>query len=152
MNDALDRYCAFLESIRDHVPACLEALVREDVHFRDPFNDVHGRAHYRAVIDDMVHQVRGLEIVVTHAVIAAPRKRGAAPCALLRWRLGGRLPALANLAWQVEGTSEALFDEDGRLAAHYDYWDAAGGLYERMPLLGGLLRQVRRRLAVAAPG
>jgi steroid delta-isomerase len=35
---------------------------------------------------------------------------------------------------------------DGRVVYHRDYWDAAGELYERIPLLGALMRGVRRRL------
>ncbi|MDZ7644911.1 MAG: hypothetical protein U5K76_12275 [Woeseiaceae bacterium] len=36
-----------------------------------------------------------------------------------------------------------IFDlrRDGRVALHQDFWDAAGGLYEHVPMLGGLIRQ-----------
>ena len=38
---------------------------------------------------------------------------------------------------------------DGRIARHRDYWDAAGELYEKLPLLGTLMRWLRRRIAAA---
>ena len=37
---------------------------------------------------------------------------------------------------------------DGRVAYHRDYWDAAEEVYEKIPLLGGLLRWIKRRLQV----
>jgi hypothetical protein len=37
------------------------------------------------------------------------------------------------------------FAPDGRIAMHRDYWDAAEELYEKLPLLGGLMRWLKRR-------
>ncbi|WP_413888997.1 hypothetical protein [Candidatus Aalborgicola defluviihabitans] len=34
---------------------------------------------------------------------------------------------------------------DGRILDHRDYWDAAEELYEKLPLLGGLMRWLKRR-------
>jgi len=32
------------------------------------------------------------------------------------------------------------------VALHQEFWDAAGGVHEHLPLLGGLIRGIRRRL------
>ena len=42
--------------------------------------------------------------------------------------------------------SQLRFDGDGRVAFHQDFWNAADGLYEHLPLLGNLIRRVKRRL------
>jgi len=34
----------------------------------------------------------------------------------------------------------------GKVVEHIDYWDAAEQVYERLPLLGPILRRVRQRL------
>ena len=39
--------------------------------------------------------------------------------------------------WRIEGMTELRFAEDGRVAAHVDHWDAAGQVYEKLPVLGG---------------
>jgi hypothetical protein len=44
--------------------------------------------------------------------------------------------------------TEVHFDQSGKVAAHLDHWDAASQLYEHVPLLGGVLRIIRRRLAL----
>jgi hypothetical protein len=43
------------------------------------------------------------------------------------------------------GATHLVFDADGKVAVHRDYWDAAEELYEKLPLLGGLMRWLKRR-------
>ncbi len=70
--------------------------------------------------------------------------------------------------WQMAIASEALspgdplvsygvthfrFDADGRVILHRDFWDAASGLYEHLPVAGGLIYRLRNLLgAFSAPG
>jgi hypothetical protein len=51
-------------------------------------------------------------------------------------------------SFSIEGMTEVHFDQSGKVAAHLDHWDAASQLYEHLPLLGGVLRVIRRRLAL----
>ena len=46
------------------------------------------------------------------------------------------------------GISHLVFDHGGRVALHQDSRDAAGGFHEHVPLIGGVLRGIRRRLRV----
>lgn len=55
-------------------------------------------------------------------------------------RLGGGAP------WTVDGVTEVELTAEGKVAAHLDHWDAASQFYERLPVLGFLLRLVKRRL------
>lgn len=41
--------------------------------------------------------------------------------------------------------SHLHWDAEGRTVMHRDYWDAAEELYEKLPLLGGLMRWLKRR-------
>ena len=45
----------------------------------------------------------------------------------------------------VRGGSHLQLAPDGRIASHRDYWDAAEELYEKLPLVGGLMRWLKRR-------
>jgi hypothetical protein len=64
--------------------------------------------------------------------------------ALIRWRF---TCSLKGRGIDISGVSHVSFDDSGRVTAHVDYWDAAEGLYERMPLLGTVMRWLRGRLA-----
>ena len=59
--------------------------------------------------------------------------------------------ALRGRALTVRGVTHLRFDADDRVTLHRDYWDAAEELYEKLPLLGGLMRAVRRRLRATDP-
>ena len=48
--------------------------------------------------------------------------------------------------WRIAGVSEVRFDPSGRVVSHIDHWDAASQLYERLPVIGWVLRRLRGRL------
>jgi steroid delta-isomerase len=47
----------------------------------------------------------------------------------------------------VRGATHLRFNGRGKVVYHRDYWDAAEELYAKLPLLGALMRWLRRRLA-----
>ena len=58
--------------------------------------------------------------------------------------------ALRGRALTVRGVTHLRFDADGRVVLHRDYWDAAEELYEKLPVVGGLMRLIKRRLATSS--
>jgi hypothetical protein len=40
-----------------------------------------------------------------------------------------------------------VLDPQGLIVLHRDYWDAAEELYEKLPVVGALMRWLRRRAA-----
>jgi steroid Delta-isomerase len=56
-----------------------------------------------------------------------------------RWLNGGE-------PIQAEGVSHFRFDSSGRLILHRDFWNTGSAFYERIPVLGWLLRRVRSRI------
>lgn len=138
------------QRIRDYIaafetltPETLPELIRMcawDVHFRDPFNDVHGVAQFRRVFEKMFEDVAEPRFAVTDWARSGCN-------AYLRWTMSFR-PKRGRETWTVEGMTEVRLTEQGLIAAHLDHWDAAGQLYERLPVLGALLRAIRRRLAI----
>ena len=45
----------------------------------------------------------------------------------------------------VRGGSHLKFNAQGRVEFHRDYWDAAEELYEKLPVVGGLMRWLKQR-------
>ena len=55
--------------------------------------------------------------------------------------------AAAAIGCDVRAIVKSLvFDADGRIARHRDYWDAAEELYMKLPLLGRLMRWLQHHL------
>ena len=64
-----------------------------------------------------------------------------------RWEMDIKFRNLNNGAWtQSEGMSQIRFDREGKVVMHRDFWDAAGGLFAYMPVIGSLLRWIKGRL------
>ena len=141
VDDPCADYVRYLEALDRESVDQLDRYVSEDVHFRDPFNDSRGIARMRAILTDMFDSVESPRFEVTDHVC------GDTYC-YLDWRLSGTLRALPRAGqWSVEGVSRVRFDSSGRVAEHIDFWDAASGLYESLPILGRVLRVIRRRIA-----
>ena len=48
---------------------------------------------------------------------------------------------------EVRGASHLRFDSHGKIIWHRDYWDTAEELYAKIPILGAVMRFLKRRLA-----
>lgn len=46
-----------------------------------------------------------------------------------------------------EGVSRLVVNEQGKVISHTDYWDAAEHMYEKMPIVGFLLRTIKRKIS-----
>jgi steroid Delta-isomerase len=63
----------------------------------------------------------------------------------VRWRWEWKLRANSELR-VVPGVTHLRFDDAGRVTYHRDLFDAAGGFFEALPVIGGALRLIKRRL------
>jgi hypothetical protein len=49
---------------------------------------------------------------------------------------------------QISGCTQFELNDQGLIVLHRDYWDAAQQIYEKIPLLGSVLRIIRRKLSL----
>ena len=117
----------------------IDALYAQDAGFKDPFNEVRGRHAIRKVFEHMYRQVHAPRFVVHSAVAQGD-------FAMLTWTMHYLSSARSADEQSIRGCTELRFDSAGQVALHRDYWDAAEELYEKLPLLGALMRALRRRL------
>jgi hypothetical protein len=68
------------------------------------------------------------------------------PQAFLTWEFRFRFKRFDTTTLQaVRGASHVVFNEQGLVTLHRDYWDAAEELYEKLPLVGGVMRWLKKR-------
>lgn len=115
----------------------IDAFYAEQAQFKDPFNAVSGLPAITRIFEHMFATVETPRFVVTNR-IAEGRQ------AMLAWDFHLQLRGRALV---IRGVSHVCFDDDGKVSVHRDYWDAAEELYARLPVLGGLMRALRRRLS-----
>lgn len=116
----------------------LHTLYAADAHFKDPFNDVRG---VRAIAGIYAHMFATLDrprFVVTQQIVQGDQ-------AFLCWEFRFHMRRWRPHEEQtVHGASLLRLDAEGRVTLHRDYWDTAEELYEKIPVLGSLMRWLRR--------
>lgn len=133
----VQRAVGFYEGLREADLARLPELYAADARFVDPFNDVRGVAPIRAIFERMFATLREPRFVVDDAIAQGDQ-------AFLTWDF--RFAARGGAPMTIRGATHLRFAPDGRIAEHRDYWDAAGELYEKLPLVGALMRWLKRRI------
>lgn len=132
----LERVCNFFEHLQAADLARLDTLYGAHAYFRDPFNEVRGLVGIRRVFEHMFEQLEAPRFEVLDAFASGDQ-------AFLTWNFRFRLRGREVL---IHGSSHLKLAPDGKVIYHRDYWDAAEELWERLPLLGSLLRRLKRRL------
>ena len=134
------KYVRFYEALSPETVADLKSVVHDDVRFKDPFNDVIGLDAYTALLNAMFRAAPDIKFEVLHTAYDGD-------ACFLRWTSRGTVEALGKDPWVIQGMSELKFSDDGRIISHIDYWDAAAQFYERIPVVGAIIRFIRRRVA-----
>lgn len=142
--DATSAIVRYFETLTPESAARCDQVYQPDAHFQDPFHTVQGTGAIARLYVRMFSTLDAPRFVVT-ARLAGPTQ--CFLCWDMRFRFRRSRGAGPELV--IRGASHLLFGPDGRIAAHRDYWDAAGELYEQLPVLGPFMRWLRRRAAAA---
>ena len=135
-------YAKFLENIKRPDIECLEHYVSKDIHFRDPFNDCIGLEQFQAVLSDMFIHLESFQFQVTDCIFSEEQRVG-----YLQWNMAAKSKHLRNKDLTLEGVTQVTFNSEGKVSAHFDYWDAASGLYEKIPIINFILKKIRKRIS-----
>jgi hypothetical protein len=63
----------------------------------------------------------------------------------LTWDFLFRMKRFRNDEQCIRGGSHLVLTAEGRIQSHRDYWDAAEELYEKLPVVGSLMRWLKKR-------
>ena len=138
-SERLQRIVTFFETLDRAAVARISEVYAADTWFKDPFNQVKGIAAVTQIFEHMFEQVDEPRFVIIDAV-----EQGDA--AFLTWDFRFRMKRFDTVTVQtVRGASHLKFATDGRASYHRDYWDAAEELYEKLPVLGSLMRWLKRQ-------
>lgn len=126
------------ESLTEADVARLPELYTPDATFKDPFNEVRGTDAIAAIFRHMFDALDGPRFVVRDIVVDGDQ-------CFLTWDFLFRMKRFRRDEQCIRGGSHLKLAADGRITLHRDYWDAAEELYEKLPVVGGLMRWLKRR-------
>ena len=120
------------KSVRD-----AKHFYQTDARFKDPFNDVRGIAAIEAIFAHMFASTQNPRFIFGEKI-------GQDHQAFVTWIFEF---SLKGKAYSVAGASHLRFGDDGLVIEHRDYWDAAEELFQKLPIVGGPIRWLRRQFA-----
>lgn len=127
----------WFESLTPTTLATIGDVYAQHAHFKDPFNDLNGVEAIRGVYQHMFEGLDQARFKIGHVQCSGRH-------AFLVWRF---LASWRGREIQINGSTHLTLDAAGLIADHRDYWDTGEELYEKIPVLAGVLRIIRNKLA-----
>jgi ketosteroid isomerase-like protein len=139
---ALRRVVHFFEHLQPSDVAQIAQLYTADAQFKDPFNEVQGIPAIERIFDHMFEALDSPRFVITQHV------QNGAQC-FVTWDFFFSVPRIDNGVTQtIRGATHFVLREEAgvwRVAVHRDYWDAAEELYEKLPVVGSVMRWLKKQ-------
>lgn len=134
-----EKLTQFFENLTEDISMdSFREIYADEVKFKDPFNEVEGS---QAVYEIFAHMYRNLNeprFIIKEYIDKEQ-------IAYVKWEF---IFSFKNEKTQnaFEGVSRLEIDESGKVIRHTDYWDAAEHMYEKMPVIGWMLRTIKRKI------
>jgi hypothetical protein len=139
MNHAVDRIVEVFQTLTPASVEALDEVYAPQARFKDPFNDVRGLPEIQRIFRHMFVSLNQPRFIITERIVQGGQ-------CFLTWEFRFYFQRFKQGQEQcILGGSHLVLDEAGRITLHRDYWDAAEELYEKLPLVGGLMRWLKAR-------
>ena len=136
---ATDNLATFFETLSPQSVAQLHTIYDAQARFKDPFNEVQGLAEIERIFQHMYVALEAPHFVITGSMVDGTQ-------AFLTWDFKFTFKRFDTQKLQtVRGGTHLHYDPNGLITLHRDYWDAAEELYEKLPVLGGVMRWLKKR-------
>lgn len=114
-------------------------IYARDVYFKDPFNQTHGVPAVYEIFQEMYAKLDAPRFEVLECVAMGQ-------ITYVKWRFIFCFKGKSE-EQGFEGVSRMQYNDENKISAHIDYWDAAEQVYEKIPLLGSIIRLIKRKIA-----
>lgn len=137
-----DKAVKFFHALNKDTLALIDEFYHEDVVFRDPLVEIRGRAALHDYYGKMYQNVRSIVFEFPEVITEDDRQSLIWTMTLSAKGYNGNKPL------SVDGTSVIRYDRASGLAVyHRDYFDLGTFVYETLPVLGPMVRFVKRKMA-----
>lgn len=116
----------------------LDEIYAEDVRFRDPVHAIEGREALREYLARLYDGVEDCHF--DYGEVLSDDRR-----AMIAWTMRFRHRRF-NKGRTIEVVGVSSIEFDDKVTRHHDYFDMGQMIYERVPVLGALIRRIKSRL------
>ena len=139
MTHTVQHIVDFFETLSPERVQRMGEFYTEGACFKDPFNEVRGLAEIERIFAHMYTALHEPRFVINHRLVQGEQ-------CFLTWDFHFRFKSFRTEVPQtIRGATHLQLGADGRIVMHRDYWDAAEELYEKLPVVSGLMRWLKAR-------
>lgn len=130
----------FFESLNEETSLeAFKTIYDEEVVFIDPFNRVKGIDAVYGIFAHMYKNLDDPRFIITEYI-------GTQNTAYVKWDFIFTFKGDKEEN-TFEGVSRLEINAQDKVVSHTDYWDAAEHIYEHLPLVGALLRMIKKKIS-----
>ena len=134
-----EKISQFFETLHEATPVeSFKIIYDDEVKFKDPFNEVEGVSAVHRIFAHMYENLDDPRFVIEEYIESQN-------VAYVKWDFIFTFKG-EKKDNSFEGVSRLEMNSNGKVISHVDFWDAAEHIYEKMPLLGSLLRFVKKKI------
>ncbi|MBH1969665.1 nuclear transport factor 2 family protein [Moraxellaceae bacterium AER2_44_116] len=130
----LPRLLSWFEQLSPQTLGQITELYHPQCYFKDPFNEFYERKSLEKLFADMFEKLEKPCFVISETLSEGHST-------FIVWQFHF---VLRQRNVQINGSSHVKFDEQGLVTFHRDYWDAAEELYEKLPVIGFVMKQLKK--------
>ncbi|GGI69857.1 nuclear transport factor 2 family protein [Shewanella gelidii] len=133
-----DTLIALYKTLNRHNLHLLDTVYAKDICFIDPLHQIRGLDALMRYFEVLYHNVQSIEFVI-HERLTQPHQ------VCLFWQMSYSHAKLnAGKPILVDGSSHLKLNDEYQICYHRDYFDVGQMLYEPIPVLGHVIRKIKR--------
>lgn len=131
----------FFNALNSSSMGLVEGYYAQDIIFKDPVGEIQGLDQMKAYYASMYDGVQEIRFDMTKQIETNDQL-------FVSWEMHIKSSKLNfGEAFVVSGSSHIKFNADGKAIYHRDYFDLGELVYERIPILSFVIKQIKKRLS-----
>ncbi len=135
----IDRFKDFYRDVKHPKLGSIDQVYADDVLFKDPVHELRGAEALHTYLSEMSVNVQSGRFEYLDQIVSDDM-------AYIKWNMHFKHPRLGKDTITVRGMSQVQFHD--RIYFHEDVYDLGQLIYEHVPLLGSVVKGLKKRLAV----
>jgi len=139
---ALERFTQFLQHIGDqqYIRENVSKTYRSDAYLDDTLTTHYGAAQIETYFLKTADSLTDAHVTIDDVVRSGSDH-------YIRWTMVmAAKPLAGGSPVHSIGISQIRFDSEGKVAIHQDFWDSGENFFGRLPVAGGIINLIRKRL------
>lgn len=139
---AVERFTSFLQHIGDQefIRENTAKTYRQDAYLDDTLTTHRGAAAIEAYFLQTAESLTESKVTIDDVVRSGPDH-------YIRWTMIiSAKPLAGGKPVHSIGISQVRFDSEGKVAVHQDFWDSGENFFGKLPVSGGIIGIIRKRL------